>query len=367
MTRKTRSARGWFFSGTLLALVAGGVFVLTTDPRPPEQPPIKTTATTPSGPDPLGARQPAPIVAPPPGQAAPTDGILARTPESLGATPFAPSLAGTDIDGALKANANGDLIVDLQTRDFFDYFLSTVGEVSPETAIGQIEQMARNHLPEPAASQALALLDDYLAYKQAALGVMQSELDPSRAQDPAYQLTALGNALADLKALRQSTFSNAAHNAFFGLEEAYSEYTLASLSIQQRDDLSNEGKQALIDYHRDQLPEVIRRTEERLHQEVTIHRQRVEAIRTADSPGAAGQKLAELGLDAQSVKGVTDYLKQRQRFDASFETFEQALSEAHLSGLTTEDQRQHREDLLKQHFPDEQTQTWARLRLLDNR
>ncbi|OZB20690.1 MAG: lipase chaperone [Marinobacter sp. 34-60-7] len=366
MTRKTRSARGWFFSGTLLALVAGGVFVLTADPQTPEPALAGSSAATPSTPEASGNRQAIPNVAAPSGPADPAEDTLARTPASLGAVPFAPSLAGTDIDGALKADANGALIVDLETRDFFDYFLSTVGEVSPETAIGQIEQMARNHLPEPAASQALALLDDYLAYKQAALGVMQSELDPARAQDPAYQLTALGNALADLKALRQSTFSSPAHQAFFGLEEAYSEYTLASLGIQQRQDLSDDGKQALIDYHRDQLPEVIRRTEERLHQEVTVQRQRVDAISSADSPEAAGEKLAELGLDAQSVKGVTDYLKQRQRFDASFATFEQALSEARLSGLATDDQRQHREALLKQHFPDEQTQTWARLRLLDN-
>ena len=366
MTRKTLSARGWFFSGTLLALVAGGVFVLTADPKSSPTPQASTQVPAALTEPETDLRAPAADTAAPADSVTQTDDSLARTPTSLGDTPFAPSLAGTDIDGALKADANGNLVLDLGTRDFFDYFLSTVGEVSPETALGQIEHMARNHLPEPAASQALALLDDYLAYKQAALSVMQSELDPSRAQDPAYQLNALGNALADLKALRQSTFSGPAHEAFFGLEEAYSEYTLASLSIQQREDLSDDGKQALIDYHRDQLPEVIRRTEERLHQEVTLQRQRVEAISNAGSPEDAGQKLAELGLDAQSVKGVTDYLQQRQRFEASFESFKQAVSEARLSGLATEDQRQHREALLKQHFPDEQTQTWARLRMLDN-
>src|SRR5690554_7854100 len=103
-----------------------------------------------------------------------------QTPSIPDGAPIAPSLAGTDIDGALQADENGQLIVNLEVRDFFDYFLSTVGEVSPETAIGQIQQMARQHLPESAAQQALALLDQYLDYKQASLAVMQTELDPAR-------------------------------------------------------------------------------------------------------------------------------------------------------------------------------------------
>jgi thiamine kinase-like enzyme len=39
--------------------------------------------------------------------------------------------------------------------------------------------MARNHLPEPAASEAVTLLDSYLDYKQQALAMSQMRLDPA--------------------------------------------------------------------------------------------------------------------------------------------------------------------------------------------
>ncbi|GGC63392.1 lipase chaperone [Marinobacter halophilus] len=288
-----------------------------------------------------------------------------RTPPTLGTDPFAPSLQGTDIDGALQADASGHLILGLEVRDFFDYFLNTVGEVSPETAIGQIQQMALQHLPETAAREAMALLDQYLAYKQSSLTVMQTELDPSRQHDPDYQLTALGNALAQLKGLRQDTFESEARKAFFGLEEAYSEYTLATLAIQQRPDLTNEGKQALLDWHRSQLPESLRTTEQRLHDSTLVHQQRVMAVKSAPSPEAAGQRLSDLGLDRESVEGVVGYLQQRQAFDQRFQNFDQTLQDGTTAGLVDAERQQHREQLLQQHFPDEQEQTWARLKLLD--
>lgn len=288
-----------------------------------------------------------------------------RTPLTLGTDPFAPSLQGTDIDGVLHADANGHLVLGLEVRDFFDYFLNTVGEVSPETAIGQIQQMALQHLPETAAREAMALLDQYLAYKQASLTVMQTELDPSRQHDPAYQLTALGHALAQLKGLRQDTFDSEARQAFFGMEEAYSEYTLATLAVQQRPDLTNEGKQALLDWHRNQLPASLRTTEQRLHDSSLEHQQRVVAVESAPSPEAAGQRLSDLGLDRESVEGVVGYLQQRQAFDQRFQNFDQALQDGTTTGLVEAERQQHREQLLQQHFPDQQEQTWARLKLLD--
>ncbi|TYC57202.1 lipase chaperone [Marinobacter sp. BW6] len=290
----------------------------------------------------------------------------AKTPESLGPQPFAASLSGTEIDGALTADASGDLIINLQVRDFFDYFLSTVGEVSPETAIQQIEAMARNHLPQPASDQALALLDEYLAYKQASLQVMQTRLDPARAGDPGYQLAALGDALTQLKQLRATTFSSDAHQAFFGLEEAYSEYTLATLAIQQRTDLSEQGKQALVQWHRNQLPAQLRATEQHLHASSQQQQARTAAIESASSPEAAGRQLAELGVNQEGVESVVGYLKQREGFDQRFQDFREAMDREGSSGLAEADLEKQREALLERHFPEEQDRIWARLKMLGN-
>lgn len=357
--------RRWLMPGLLSAILAGGAlwYGQPAPPAPAVEPPPRQaagptggTASQAGGGD---STRPAPLPVP----GAP-EGY--RTPASLGPDPFAPSLAGTDIDGALRADTNGRLVIDLRVRDFFDYFLSTVGEVSPETAIGQIRRMARRHLPAPAADRAMALLDQYLAYKQAALSVMQTELDPALRDDQAYQLRALGDALASLKQLRQVTFDPEVHQAFFGQEEAYSEYTLATLAIQQRDDLSARGKQALIDWHRNQLPESMRRTEQHLQASTQQQQARVAAITSAASPEAAGDQLAELGLAQEDIAGVVSYLEDREHFADRFRDFREILNHEGVEGLPAADRDARREDLLQQYFPDDQSRTWARLKLLGN-
>ncbi len=302
----------------------------------------------------------------PPTQATETDsGIAYQTPRSLGENPFASSLAGTDIDGSLKAGPDGNLIVDLSTKDFFDYFLNTVGEVSPETALARIEALARDNLPAAAAEQALAVLDQYLDYKQQAVELGNRALDPSRQQDPAYQLQLLKTALSDLKQLRRNAFDPDTHEAFFGLQEAYGDYTLASIEIRQREDLSAQSKQTLLEYHRNQLPEQLRKTETRMISDAEKSRQRQAAITQASSPAEAGERLRDLGVDPQQAEEVVGYLQERQQFDQQFQQYQQALASLENAGVSQGDFESRQSELLRQHFESEQARTWAKLRSLD--
>ena len=101
----------------LIPLVAATIWVVTEEP----------TATPETAFQPQASTQPA-EVSKPNTQAATTaplqetaDEVAHQTPTSLGDDPFAPSLAGTDIDGSLKADANGNLIVRDQYSDVADY------------------------------------------------------------------------------------------------------------------------------------------------------------------------------------------------------------------------------------------------------
>lgn len=288
-----------------------------------------------------------------------------RTPASLGDEPFASSLAGTHIDGSLQADSSGNLVVNLETRDFFDYFLNTVGEVSPERSLAEIERLARENLPPQAAEQALALLDQYLNYKERALALGSQNLDPSRQHNPQYQLQMLKGALTDLKQLRRNSFDANTHDAFFGLEEAYGDYTLASMDIQQRTDLSPETKATLQEWHRQQLPEVIRRTETRMMADGERYRQRQEVLANANSPEEAGKQLEEMGLEPAQTAEVVAYLEEREQFDQRFEQYRQELASLDQSGVAEEDQATMEARLLEQHFEDEQSRTWAKLRALE--
>lgn len=366
MRHRPQQHRRWLTTFALSALVAGSAIWWYLPEASAPTPDIKTTnAPAPVPPASTAINPPADS-----SDALATDDaktgtdVTSSTPVSLGPDPYASSLKGTDIDGALKADSQGKLIVDLETKDFFDYFLNTVGEVSPEQALEQIRTLAMNNLPPTAADEAMALLDQYLEYKQEALAVQATALDPSRQNDPAYRLEMLEKAFTDLKQVRQGVFSPAAHQAFFGLEEAYGEYTLATLGVATRTDLSAEAKTALVAWHRDQLPSQLQQTERHLLASNEQSRRRMTTIDAAESPESAGQKLIAQGMSPEAAASVTDYLQERATFDARYQHYEVALDQLRDSGLTDKDVAAQKTQLLDQHFPDQKQQTWARLKML---
>lgn len=161
---------------------------------------------------------------------------------------------GSEIDGGLKVDASGDLIIDLAVRDYFDYMMSAVGDIEPEQVLAMIEQHAAQTLPPAAVDQVMALLDDYLAFKQSALALMRAPLVNPAKQTPAYYLETLGQTFEQLKLLRRSHLSPVAVEEFFGLEEAYGEFTLAQIRIQSLPDLTAQQKAQRIEALRWQLP-----------------------------------------------------------------------------------------------------------------
>ena len=131
-------------------------------------------------------------------------------------------------------------------------------------------------------------------------------------------------------------------------------------------DLSEQGKQALVQWHRNQLPEQLRTTEQHLHASSRQQQARTAVIESASSPEEAGRQLAELGVNQQGVESVVNYLKQREHFDQRFEDFREAVDREASSGLADADLEKQREALLERHFPQQQDRTWARLKMLGN-
>ena len=114
--QSTRNLR-WPLPVALLAIMASsGLWYWQAPDSKPRPDPAKTFASAPAVTPPAVTQASAPV----PSNKEPPH----QTPASLPDQNFARSLAGTDIDGALKADGNGELILDLGVRDFFDYFLS---------------------------------------------------------------------------------------------------------------------------------------------------------------------------------------------------------------------------------------------------
>ena len=294
-----------------------------------------------------------------------TQAAAGETPTRLPDPVFAASLEGTEIDGQLRADANGQLLIDLSVRDFFDYFLNTVGEVPAERMLAEVHQLIDQSLPATAASEAKALLARYIDYRHQLASLENLALDPRRRHDPGYQLEMLSQGLDAVKALRQRSFDDTVRNAFFALEEAYADYTLASLQVQQRQDLSATEQHELIRWHRQQLPPLLQESEQRQLQQIAEHRSRQQLIDNAPSAQAAARALQEQGVPEQQVQDVASWLTERESFEQHFAEYQQALTALEQSGLNDSDREQQREQLRAAHFADEAQQTWARLRELD--
>ncbi len=161
------------------------------------------------------------------------------------------SLAGTQVRGNLRVDAEGNLIVEKEIKELFDYFLNVSGEIPRDKLIEKIKQGIADYLADPAQSQALKIFDDYLEYQMA----LQQEINSGL-----YNITP-GN-LGDLEAtyrsrsqLRSFHLGNEVATAFFEEEEARDFYTVEKLRVKSNAGLTEAERQAELTALESTLPE----------------------------------------------------------------------------------------------------------------
>ena len=171
---------------------------------------------------------------------------IAPLPATL--APLPPSFKGTQVDGSFQVDGAGNLLITGDIRRIFDYFLSSYGEESLQDSVKRLRAYIASQLPQPAQEQAQALLNQYIDYKRE-LVLLEKDL-PQLAN-----LDALRQRETAVQALRARLFTAEAHQAFFGSEEAYNQFTLQRLAIQHDDKLDAAAKGAALDQLRAGLPE----------------------------------------------------------------------------------------------------------------
>lgn len=190
--------------------------------------------------------------------ARPTTAPSAHGPEAMSASataepalgPMAASLRGTDEDGALRVDERGELIVDRGVAAFFEYYLSATGEESPATIKARILKRIHDKLKPPASDRAAALLDKYLAYREATRG-----MKAGAEGDIAARLEALHR-------LRKDTFGSADADKLFGVEERATAVAIEQQKIQKDPALSPEDRKRKLDALEAQLPDDVRKARE---------------------------------------------------------------------------------------------------------
>jgi len=129
------------------------------------------------------------------------------------------SLRGTAVAGSVSVDAAGHFVPTVGVRHLFDHFLSAADEEPLDVIRGRILLHLHDALREPAASEAAAFLDDYLALRAA-----QAEAE---AAGEVPEL--LERRLPWLQELRRQHLGAVAARALFGDEEQ-----LVRLEIERR-------------------------------------------------------------------------------------------------------------------------------------
>ena len=167
------------------------------------------------------------------------------------------SLKGTEVDGEVIIDENKQLVVTEGLRRMFDYFLLALGEESEETIRARVEAHIRSFVPEPAASQAIAIFDSYVKYLKAIPEIEKryGNLQLQATNEGKLDLNMVRQQKQDVASLRQQYFNAETISAFFGSESEYDDYSLEMVAIEQNDSLSEPQKQAARDSYISRMPD----------------------------------------------------------------------------------------------------------------
>ena len=248
-----------------------------------------------------------------------------------------PSLAGTHIDGDLREDESGNLIVDLSVKDFFDYFLGAIGERTQEQVLAALEAQIKARLGEKSAGQAIALLHNYIQYQVHMTSMMQAPLSPYEQQDYRYYADVMSAAFAELKSLRREYFDPATVDAFFSFEETYGDYSVAMLLLEADANLTEEEKTYQAEQLKLQLPEEMQQAEVRAAE----RSERVQEIRDLYAQGERDSAYASEQLSGyfseQEVEELFAFYTRENQWDQKLQEYFQKKTDIQRSGLAQVD------------------------------
>ena len=165
-----------------------------------------------------------------------------------------PSLRDTDAPTFL-IDENGHLVINRGLRNVYDYFLSAISDEPVEILVARIRAYIEHVLKgKPAAAEAEHILDGYIAYKKALIGVQV----PAPTDKTKLDIPAIRAEMDQVAALRTQFLSPEVIQAFFGDDDAYDRFTMARIELSQNKNLSAADRARQIDAMEEQLPDSIK-------------------------------------------------------------------------------------------------------------
>jgi lipase chaperone LimK len=266
--------------------------------------------------------------------------LLSASPSTL-----PPSLSGTEVDGGVRADSRGNLIVEPAVRDMFEYFLSTLGEASLAEIRVWVAHYLADNLPAGAAEQGWRLFQDYLAYRES----LASIPEPA----PGSSIDEMEAVMAQRNALRREMLGRDNAEALFALDEAYDEYMVRRRRILTDESLTAQERERRLAAAGAVLPERLQAVRERTTVPTRAGEQ-VARMRAEGRTEAEVRAWREANLGAAAADRLEQMEADRQAWEARYEAYRQARAGLSLQGLAEPERQAALKRLRQAHFQEDE-------------
>lgn len=219
------------------------------------------------------------------------------------------SLADTELPDIPAMDAQGHLTVDRRVRDIFDYFLALKGERKDAEIQTLITDFMALHLTKEAATEAIQLLNQYLALNTASRELTESDSEALGLQEK----------LEAHMRKRREILGDGVADAFFGEEEAYDLYSLQKVRQQQQVASDKVIDSTLASEAFTSLPDPMRERQlQALHQQ-----QLLQGTRELEKQGASAAEIYQY----QMLQGDASIADRYQRLDTQRQQWQERYTD----------------------------------------
>lgn len=211
----------------------------------------------------------------------------------------------TEINCDFTLDGNQRLIVDEQTKNCFEYFITQFGEKNIDHIRNDFKKYIQQTQKEPAQSQIIDLWTRYFNYREG-LGklTIPTGIDPEHA---AYYR----RIYEDMKNLRKHFFSDYEIEGLFGSENIYHNYTLNRMDVLDNQTLNEQQKAEKLKLLFEQLPKDWQENLEQLNKLEDLRRLTADIKKRKGSEAEIHEMRVNLvGLEATERLEKLDYERQ---------------------------------------------------------
>ena len=252
------------------------------------------------------------------------------------------------INCQIQADQSNRLIVNENTKNCYEFFISQHGEKEISQIKSDFIQFAKNTFKQPLLSQLTDLWARYIQYREN-LGHLTA---PNQHNESAQYYIAIFN---QIKSLRKQFFSDYEIEGLFGKEDEYHDYTLARMSVMEDKNLSGKEKAEKLQNLLNDLPEDL---QENLRQ-MSLLQDLTKLTAEIKTKGGSAEDIRQMRLNLvgpEATQRLEHLDTQRSNWKTKVTDYLSERDHIIKSNMNTQDKQLMIQKLRLQHFSSSQEQ-----------